>query len=160
MNFCDCCFQRNIENQLSIFMQNIQNQINNFPTSETFGLQAELNDKANAILNNGELLEYNAVIASTSANITLSGGVFTVLKAGTYYVSYITNIGGTDMLTSITLSCNGIQSQATNSVQGQMSGFALLQLQAGDNISVINDNGGLVQLAPENIQGQICILKI
>lgn len=160
MNSCECCFQRNIENQLSIFMQNIQNQINNLPTSGTFGLQAELNDKSNTILDNGDIVPYNAIVSDTSGTITLSGGTFTVSKVGNYYVSYIVNINGTDQLTSITMSCNGIQSQATNAVQGQMSGFALLQLQAGDNISVINDNGGKILLSPENIQAQICILKI
>lgn len=151
-----CCINSIIDNKLSLFRQEIINIINN---QEIQGVQANVTLNPSVLLPDGALIPFDTILSDIGSPVTLTAGSFTVNIPGVYYVSYYVNIDGTETTTSVKIACNGIVCQGAFTNQGEMTGFALLNLKAGDLISLINANGESIRLANEDIQAGICIIK-
>lgn len=152
-----CCIERIIDNKLSLFRQEIINIVN---SKELTGFQANTTLLPQVLLADGEQIPLDTVVSDIGSPVTLSGGSLLVNSPGTYYVSYYVNINGTESTISVKIACNGIVSQAESANEGQLTGYALLNLNAGDLITLTNANGESIRLANVDIQADICVIKV
>lgn len=116
------------------------------------GAQFNSRHLKNSIITNNGTIKLDTIILSNSNISLLNNGTLKVLKTGTYIVNYYVNINGSDKNTTITISCNGVNCVADNSVQAQITGFAILNLNANDIITIKNKSSQSILLASSDIQ--------
>lgn len=130
----------------------------NFLKPRLHSLQAEISKTTSVIVEDNSPIEFDTILSDYSSNsIKMENGVFKVLYGGVYNINYVVNTDGTGGGVDITLSCNGVKCEATYNVQGQMSGFATLFLNAGDIIELKNVSGYEVAVRSKSIPASILI---
>lgn len=101
-------------------------------------------------------------------NITYDNtGTFTISVAGTYQVHYQANllvaqVGSQELSLNVNGSPVVKATSATiqSGIAGAVNGFALLALNAGDTLQVVNTNANEITLAETSPQAQIMILSL
>lgn len=144
MDKCICCLKKQIDQK------------------KLRGFQAAATTSVNKLLNDGEAIVFDQTLTDigTVSSLNTTTGVFTVNVPGNFMINYYVNTNGTASQSNVSFAVNGIRSGASSAVQGQMSGFALLSLSAGDTISLTNASGEEVRLGENDIQAGITITTI
>ena len=125
---CFCCF------------------INMLKQKSNYGIQAEYKSTESTVLNNLDVVPFNTIVSEPSPYITNNNGIFTVKKKGLYEIKYWVNVDGTMTKPFVSFSIKGIKSTMPI-VTGQINGFVIVSLNAGDIISLINDTGEEISLS-------------
>lgn len=126
------------------------------------GIQAASINSAETLIHSEEAIPFDNILINQTSFLTLdtTAHTFTTTKTGNYLVVFYVNIDGTESKTEVVFSVNGVRAQAVSAVQGQMSGFALLSLNAGDTISLINASGETILISGSEMQAGITITSM
>ena len=137
------------------------------PTLILGGVQAQLVNGKNTQIPNIDTIIFDTILNNQSSDISYnsSNGLFTLTKAGNYYVSWWVDTDGSSISSNVTfaLAVNGIPiSQGSSPIAtSQVSGTALITITATPStVSLINVGGGAVKLANTPAQANIDIVEL
>ena len=117
------------------------------------------------IANGGLILFNNIRNQKGSISYVLGSGQFVISQTGYYLVNFWVGTNGTESSSTITLDLrlNGVAvSQAcTPIVTGQVMGTALVAVTTvSSTLTVVNNTGTVVSLAPTQVQAEITITRV
>ena len=131
------------------------------------GIQAQLSDSANVLIENNNAVLFNTVTNQASPDISYNSisGEFLLPADKNYYVNWWTAVDGTEFTPVIEFSVamNGIPTSVAVSPQVtcQLSGSALVSV--GNNpefLSLLNVSGNTVRYAATSVQASIVIVEL
>lgn len=110
------------------------------------GIQAQITNTPGKLLYTGEQLMFDSIIMSNNPNIKYDNGRFNISKSGTYFISWqvATTSMGIDQYSYFSIAINGVEYSisASPTVKGQISGTAIINVNSGDYITLVNTNVG------------------
>jgi hypothetical protein len=138
------------------------------PTLLNNGLQVQLTGASGETITNGSNVLFNTIVTNLSPNLSYNAttGVFTVLKAGVYYIDWWVNTDGAEAETTVLF--NIVTSTGTTIgasspspvVTLQLNGNALVYLPEGATFSLVNNSGATVNYATSAIQANLSVMKV
>lgn len=122
------------------------------------GAVYQLTNAEGDIVDDNRRLKFNDLVHNTAC-ISNHDGKFIVHRSGKYDVHFWACIDGTECKPSVTLGVNGLKSTAPNPTC-HITGHHLLDLCAGDEISIKNENGEKIVLTTLPIQAGVKIVYL
>ena len=132
------------------------------------GMQVQLVGSSQGTIDDGANVIFDTIVTNLSPNISYNSitGVFTVLKAGVYYIDWWVNTDGiaeeTTVLFNIVTSTGSTIGASSPSpfTTIQLNGNALVYLPENATFSLVNNSGGLVGYALSQIQANLVVMKV
>lgn len=132
------------------------------------GMQVQLTGVGDTTVANGSNVIFNSILTNLSPNISYNSTtrVFTVLKAGVYYIDWWVNTDGaaeaTTVLFNIVTSTGATigASSPSPTVSLQLNGNALVYLPENATFSLVNNSGATVTYALSQIQANLSVMKV
>lgn len=132
------------------------------------GLQVQLVNSAFPSVGSGFIVVFNNIITNSSSNIVYNpvNGIFSVGKAGSYYISWMVNVDGAEIQSTITFgiaTSTGqtiISSSMVPFTSMQLSGSALINMTSAGTFSLKNQSLYVANYGNASVQANLVVIEL